>query len=83
MSQVNGSGAADERRSLVATGVDAVGLVASRLLEAGGFWSAVVLPFVAVGLLAVQPSGWEPLLVAVFVANAVAVLAGHCHGREC
>lgn len=48
-----------------------------------GFWATVTLPLIAIGLLAVQPSGWLPLLVAVFLLNGVALFAGHCYSREC
>lgn len=54
-----------------------------RLLKGTSFWSAVVLPFVAVLLLVVQPAGWVPLLAGVFAANVLGALVGHCHGLEC
>ena len=54
-----------------------------RAVESAGFWSAVLLPFVAVALLLVKPVGWLPLLAGVFGANLVAVFAGHCRGLDC
>lgn len=48
-------------------------------VEALGFWTAVVLPFVHLPLLAgvVAVPGW--LVAALLVLNAVAVVAGHGH----
>ena len=54
-----------------------------RAVESPGFWSAVLLPSVAVALLVVKPTGWLPLLAGVFGANFVAVFAGHCRGLDC
>ncbi len=54
-----------------------------RAVESAGFWSAVLLPFVAVALLVVKPTGWLPLLAGLFCANFVAVVAGHCRGLDC
>lgn len=53
------------------------------LLERLGFWSAVVLPVVAVALLVVQPVHWPPLLAGVFALAGISLLVGHCHGLEC
>ena len=47
------------------------------------FWSAILLPLVAIALLAAQPSGWLAALSAVFAANAAALFFGHCHDLEC
>lgn len=83
MSQVNGSVDTDERHPILGTALGAVGRGLRRLVEGAGFWSAVVLPFVAIALLTLQPAGWVPLLLGVLVANVLGVLAGHCYGREC
>lgn len=58
-------------------------LLAGRALRRVGFWATVVLPFAALGILAVQPRGWLSLLGAVFLVNGLAVVVGHCYGREC
>ncbi|WP_254840860.1 hypothetical protein [Natronomonas marina] len=81
MSRANRSIDADGARSAPLAAVVGRGL--RRLLEGAGFWSAVVLPFVAVLLLIVQPTGWVPLAGGVFLANVLGILAGHCYGREC
>ena len=47
------------------------------------FWSAIALPFVAILLLVVQPSGWLPAVFGIFGANVAALYLGHCHDREC
>lgn len=83
MSQVTGSVDADDGRSVAGAALGAVGRGLRRLVEGAGFWSAVVLPFVAIALLAVQPAGWVPLLIGALFVNVVGVLAGHCYGREC
>lgn len=54
-----------------------------RVLRGAGFWSAIVLPFVAFVLVVVQPDGWTPLLGGVVGAYVVGALAGHCYGLEC
>lgn len=49
-----------------------------------GFWTAVVSPFVLVGLVAAAagpPSGARPALVAVLVANVVGLLLGRGYNR--
>ena len=79
------SGSLERDRSL-AGGSSVVGTLRSavvRAVESAGFWSAVLLPFVAVALLLVKPVGWLPLLAGVFGANLVAVFAGHCRGLDC
>lgn len=83
MSRANGSVGADGRYWMGSSAAATVGRGVRRLLEGAGFWSAVVLPFVAVVLLVVQPAGWVPILGSVFLANVVGILAGHCYGREC
>ena len=54
-----------------------------RVVESAGFWGAVLLPFVAVALLLVEPTGWVPLVAGVFGANFVAVFADHCRSPDC
>lgn len=81
MSRANPSIDANGRRSVLSAATLGRGL--RRLLEGTGFWSAVVLPFVAILLLVVQPTGWVPLVGGVFFANVVGILAGHCYSREC
>lgn len=51
------------------------------LLRWGGFWSAVCLPFVHLPLLALSglTATTTPLLVALWVANAVALVLGRQH----
>ena len=56
---------------------------AEQFAQGVSFWSAIVLPFVAVALLVLQPTGWMPALVAVLAVDVGALLVGHCHGREC
>ena len=83
MGQASGS---LERGRSWAGGSSVVGMLRSavgRAVESAGFWGAVLLPFVAVALLAVKPTGWLPLLAGVFGANFVAVFAGHCRGPDC
>jgi hypothetical protein len=41
------------------------------------------MPFVALALLVVRPTGRLPLVAGVFLANVVGTVAGHCHGRAC
>lgn len=53
------------------------------LVEFVGFWSAVLLPFVTVALLALQPPGWLALVAGTLALDGVALLVGHCHDREC
>lgn len=87
MSQASGTRDSAEDAKRHASGL----VAASELLLTGvgflaqtvGFWSAIVLPFVAVALLAVQPPGWMPALVAVFAADGIALYLGHCHDRSC
>lgn len=55
----------------------------TRVLQPVGFWSAVLLPFFAIGLLAVRPDGWVPMVAAAFLVNVGALVAGHCHGVDC
>lgn len=83
MAGVNGSVETDERHSIAGAALGVVGRGLRQLIEGAGFWSAIVLPFVAIALVVVQPAGWVPLLVGALVANVVGVLAGHCYGREC
>jgi hypothetical protein len=82
MAQANGSGDGGDgtyHEAAISTGR----LLAGRAFRRTGFWAAVGLPFVAVGLVAIQPHGWLPLLAAVFCINLVALLTGHCYDREC
>ena len=83
MPQANGSVESAERKSLLGAAVGAAGRAVRRFLLGDGFRSSDVLPFVASGLLVVRPIGWLPLLAAVFAANVVGALAGHCYSREC
>lgn len=84
MSQVSGSVDADRGRTSASTAAAAsIGRGARRLVRGAGFWSAVLMPFVALVLLVVQPAGWLPLVAGVFLANVVGAVAGHCYGREC
>lgn len=53
------------------------------VLEAAGFWTAVLVPVAAVGLLVLQPEGWLPLAAGLFALDGLAVVVGHCHGVEC
>jgi hypothetical protein len=64
-------------------GVSASRLVVGGILRRAGFWGTVGLPFVALGVLLTQPPGWVSMLLAVLLLNGFAVLAGHCHNREC
>lgn len=48
-----------------------------------GFWSAIVLPFVAIALLVAQPPGWLAGVGVVFALNVAALYLGHCHDRGC
>ena len=48
-----------------------------------GFWSAIVLPFVAIALLVAQPPGWLAGVGVVFALDAAALYLGHCHDRSC
>lgn len=59
--------------------VKGLGQVARRV----SFWTAVVLPDVALGLLVALPSWWLPALLAVFALDVVALYIGHCHARNC
>lgn len=82
MAQANGSG--ENRNGTYFDRGRSVGrIVVGRVFRATGFWATVTLPFLALGLLAVQPRGWLPLLIAVFLLNGVALFAGHCYSREC
>lgn len=81
MAQANGSEGTD--RTHRERGVSAGRQVAGHAVRRAGFWGTVGLPFLAVGILLAQPHGWLPLLVAVFLLNGIAVLAGHCYSREC
>jgi hypothetical protein len=83
MSQMNGSIDDADRNSLLGDAMCVTERVIRRLVEGAGFWSAVVLPFVAVVLLVARPDGWVLPLFAVVAVNLVGVLAGHCYGREC
>lgn len=84
MSQVSESVDADRgRTSASAAAAATMGRGARRLVRGAGFWSTVVMPFVALALLVVQPTGVLPLLAGVFLANVVGAVAGHCYGREC
>ena len=56
---------------------------AGAFLRRLSFWSAIVLPFVAFALLAVQPAGWGAAIVGVFALDLFAVYLGHCHDRGC
>lgn len=80
----------DRRFGRPSLGVPAVGGMVSRggsaattLLGGLGFWSAIVLPVVAVGLLVSRPAGWQAMVAVLFALDAAALLIGHCHGREC
>lgn len=69
------------RRAITAAyGVTADSFV---LVRAAAFWTAVVLPFVFLGLLARgSPVLADPVTVVLFVATDVAALyIGHGHGR--
>lgn len=83
MSRVTASVEADDGRAVAGGTVAAVARGLGRLVEGAGFVGAVVLPFVAIALLVVQPTGWVPLLFGALFANVLGVLAGHCYGREC
>lgn len=61
----------------------AVAAVLARLLEFAGFWTAVLLPVAAVGVLLVRPQGWVAVAAGLFVLHGLAVVVGHCHGLEC
>lgn len=82
MAQANGSG---EKGAATYSnrGLSAGRAIVGHVFRRAGFWGTVTLPLIALGLLAVQPSGWLPLLVAVFLLNGVALFAGHCYSREC
>jgi hypothetical protein len=82
MAQANSSGDGGDgtyHEAAVSTGR----LLAGRVFRRVGFWATVTLPFVALGLLAVQPRGWLPLLLAAFFLNGVSLFAGHCYSRDC
>lgn len=49
---------------------------------AGAFWLAVLLPFLSLAVLASGiASVTSPLFVSLLVANVIALLVGHGHGR--
>jgi hypothetical protein len=72
----SGMGTSASTASILRRGVAAVG----RRLS---FWSAIVLPLVAIALIVVQPPGWLVALLALFAVNGLALFFGHCHDREC
>lgn len=66
-----------------------LGELGRALVEGTAFWSAVLLPFCALVLLAARSApasvtptvpSW-PLLIAVLAANVLALLVGHRHRR--
>jgi hypothetical protein len=79
-----GSGRTDTARrdSLVGTAAWVAGRAVRRLLERAGFPNAVVMAFVTLVLLVVQPAGWVSMLAAAFAGKVVGALAGHCHSRD-
>lgn len=63
--------------------LDALGEYVIRPLEAIGFWTAVVLPFLYLPLLANGFTGNDPLAFAGLLAlNVVALVAGHGYRRD-
>ena len=51
-------------------------------LRAAGFWSAIALPFVILGLLAVGAVQQSPVLLSGLVAaNVVGLIVGRTHNR--
>ena len=56
---------------------------AGAFLRRLSFWSAIVLPFVAFVLLAMQPPGWGAAVVGVVALDLCAVYLGHCHDQGC
>ena len=82
-SQVSGSADADRGHTSTSAAAASIGRGARRLVRGAGVWSAAVMPFVALALLVVQPTGRLPLVAGVFLANVVGTVAGHCHGRAC
>jgi hypothetical protein len=51
-------------------------------LRAAGFWSAIALPFVILGLLAVGAAQQSPVLLSgLLTANVVGLVLGRTHNR--
>lgn len=63
--------------------LDQLGTYVRRPLEALGFWTAVVLPFLYLPLLADGFTGNDPLAFAgLLTLNVLALVAGHGYRRD-
>lgn len=62
------------------------GLLESLVTESArraGFWSAVALPFVLLGLVVTGEAAEQvPLFAALLLANVLALRLGHAHNRD-